>query len=440
MVGLGDREAFIASAIPAFLAHTRRVVVLDDGDVVVVSADGVAVTDRDGVTVEREEGEVTWDADAAEKGGYETFMIKEIHEQPQALADTLAGRLSDDGEVDLSEVDLPVDLLRRLRRILIIGCGTSYHAGLIASYAMETFTGLPVQVDLASEFRYRQPVLGDDVLVIAITQSGETTDTLAAMRLCREAGVPVLALTNIMGSQATRDADAVLFTRAGLEIGVAATKTHVAQVAGLLLLTLHLAAVRGTMSQDELLQVGRELRDVPDLVAECLVMNPQVEEIARRYAGEAFFLYLGRHIGYGVCLEGALKLKEIAYIPTESYAAGEMKHGPIALLDKGSPVVVVANDCAGVRRRSSRTSKRSAPATPTSSRWRPTATTPSSEIADATLWIPRCDAIVAADGGDRAAAAPGLPHRLPARPQRRPAAQPRQDGDGGVKKWTCRPA
>ncbi len=344
VVGLGEREVFIASAIPAFLAHTRRVVVLDDGDVVELTADGVAVTDRGGAAVEREEGEVTWDADAAEKGGYEAFMIKEIHEQPQALADTLAGRLTDDGEVDLSEVDLPVDLLRRIRRVLIVACGTSYHAGLISSYAMESLTGLPVQVDLASEFRYRRPVLDDEVLVIAITQSGETLDTLAAMRLVREAGAPVLALTNIMGSQATREADAVLYTRAGLEIGVAATKTHVAQIAALLLFTLHLAAVRGTLSRDELQQAGLELGEVPALVQDCLVANPQVEEVARRYADEPFFLYLGRHIGYGVALEAALKLKEIAYIPTESYAAGEMKHGPIALLDVGSPVVVVATD------------------------------------------------------------------------------------------------
>ena len=229
---------------------------LSDGDIVTIRAAGAAVTDRDGAPVEREEGEVTWDADAAEKGGFETFMIKEIHEQPQALADTLAGRLREDGEVDLSEVDLPVELLRRIRRVLIIACGTSFHAGLIASYAMEVLTGLPVQVDLASEFRYRCPVLDDEVLVIGITQSGETLDTLAAMRLAREAGAPVLALTNIMGSQATREADAVLFTRAGLEIGVAATKTHVVQIAALLLLTLHIARVRGTLSDDELQQVA----------------------------------------------------------------------------------------------------------------------------------------------------------------------------------------
>jgi len=395
VVGLGDQECFIASAIPAFLGHTRRVVVLSDGDVVSVTADGVAVTDRVGAAVEREEGEVTWDADAAEKGGFETFMIKEIHEQPQALADTLAGRLLDDGSVDLADVDLPVELLRRIRRVLIIACGTSFHAGLIASYAMESFTGLPVQVDLASEFRYRSPVLDDEVLVIGITQSGETLDTLAAMRLCREAGAPVLALTNIMGSQATREADAVLFTRAGLEIGVAATKTHVVQIAALLLLTLHLARVRGTLSDDELQQVGLELAEVPALVEDCLVANPQVEEIARRYAGESFFLYLGRHIGYGVCLEGALKLKEIAYIPTESYAAGEMKHGPIALLEDGSPVVVVANDSpvygkvvSNIEEVRARGADVIAVATEDNEAI--------DEIAAAVLRIPRCDPVVAA--------------------------------------------
>jgi len=395
VVGLGDGESFIASAIPAFLAHTRRVVVLDDGDIVSVTADGVAVTDRAGAAVEREQGEVNWDAEAAEKGGYETFMIKEINEQPRAIADTLAGRLRDDGEVDLSEVDLPVELLRRLRRVLIIGCGTSFHAGLIASYAMETFSGLPVQVDLASEFRYRHPVLDDEVLVIGITQSGETLDTLAAMRLAREAGAPVLALTNIMGSQATREADAVLFTRAGLEIGVAATKTHVTQIAALLLLTLHLARVRGTLSDDERQQAGLELREVPALVEDCLWANPQVEEIARRYAAEPFFLYLGRHIGYGVCLEGALKLKEIAYIPTESYAAGEMKHGPIALLEEGSPVVVVANDgpvYAKVVSNIEEVRARGADVIAVATEGNDAI----EEIAAAVLRVPRCDAVVAA--------------------------------------------
>jgi glucosamine--fructose-6-phosphate aminotransferase (isomerizing) len=344
VVGLGEGETFLASAIPAFLSHTRRIVVVEDGDIVVVDAEGAAFTDLAGHGIVREESLVTWDADAAEKGGYETFMLKEINEQPEALRDTLAGRLRDDGSVDLGEVRLDESLLRGLTRIFIVACGTSYHAGLIASYAIEQLARVPVQIDVASEFRYRRPVLDPDTLVIGITQSGETHDTLAAMRLAREGGSPVLALTNVMGSQATRDADFVLFTRAGLEIGVAATKTHVAQVAALLLLTLELARARDTMAQDERLRLGRELHGLPELVEELLATDSHVAAIADRYHDERFFLYLGRGMGFGVCLEGALKLKEISYIPTEAYAAGEMKHGPIALLDAGSPVVVVADE------------------------------------------------------------------------------------------------
>lgn len=344
VVGVGDGETFLASAIPAFLAHTKRMVVLEDGDVVVVTPRGARFTDAAGVPVSRDVADVPWDDDAAEKGGYETFMLKEIHEQPAAIAATLAGRLRDDGSVDLSEMGLSDDVLRRIRRIYIVACGTSFHAGLIASYAIESLARVPVQIEVASEYRYRDPVLDAETLVIGITQSGETLDTLVAMRLSRAAGAPVLALTNIMGSQATRDADAVLYTRAGLEIGVAATKTHTSQVAALTLFALHLAAVRGATAATELQRLGRELRDVPRLVGQCLSDPGDLEAVAERYKGERFFLYLGRHIGYGVCLEGALKLKEISYIPTEAYAAGEMKHGPIALLDEGSPVVVVATD------------------------------------------------------------------------------------------------
>jgi glucosamine--fructose-6-phosphate aminotransferase (isomerizing) len=345
VVGVGDGEMFFASAIPAFLQHTRRVVVLEDGDVVTLRAGGAEYSDVAGNVIAREEIEFPGDDDAAEKGGYETFMLKEIHEQPAALRDTLAGRLREDGTVDLSEVaGLGDEFLRRLRRIFIVACGTSYHAGLIVSYAIEQLARVPVQIDVASEFRYRQPVFDPDTLVIGITQSGETADTLAAVRLAREAGSPVLALTNIMGSQATRDADFVLFTRAGLEIGVAATKTHTAQVAALLLLALRLAWARGSMSEADLRRLGHELRTVPELVEQLLARPSATRRIAERYHDERFFLYLGRGMGFAVCLEGALKLKEISYIPTEAYAAGEMKHGPIALLDAGSPVVVVADD------------------------------------------------------------------------------------------------
>jgi glutamine---fructose-6-phosphate transaminase (isomerizing) len=345
VVGVGEDEMFFASAIPAFLCHTRRVVVLEDGDVVTLRAGGAEYTDVAGNVLDREEMEFPGDDDAAEKAGYETFMLKEIHEQPAALRDTLAGRLREDGTIDLSEVvGMGDEFLRRLRRIFIVACGTSYHAGLIVSYAIEQLARVPVQIDVASEFRYRQPVFDPDTLVIGITQSGETADTLAAMRLAREAGSPVLALTNIMGSQATRDADFVLFTRAGLEIGVAATKTHTAQVAALLLLALRLAWARGAMAEDELKALGHDLRAVPELAEQLLARPSAIKQIAERYHDERFFLYLGRGMGFAVCLEGALKLKEISYIPTEAYAAGEMKHGPIALLDVESPVVVVADD------------------------------------------------------------------------------------------------
>ena len=345
VVGVGDGEMFFASAMPAFMAHTQTVIIVEDGDIVTLSADGAVFTDVDGESLVREQTEISWDADAAEKGGFETFMLKEIHEQPAALRDTLAGRLHEDGSVDLSEIGIGDDFLRRLRRIFIVACGTSYHAGLIVSYAIEQLARVPVQLDVASEFRYRQPVFDPDTLVIGITQSGETADTLAAMRLAREAGSPVLALTNVMGSQATRDADYVLFTRAGLEIGVAATKTHTAQVAALLLLALRLAWARGAQTEDELKRLGHELRAIPEKVEQLLAWDPApVMEIAGRYHDERFFLYLGRGMGFAVCLEGALKLKEISYIPTEAYAAGEMKHGPIALLDDESPVVVVADD------------------------------------------------------------------------------------------------
>jgi len=344
VVGVGDGEMFFASAIPAFIAHTRTVVVLEDGDVVTLRADGAEFCDVAGSPLVREKTVVPWDDAAAEKGGYETFMLKEIHEQPAALRDTLAGRLLEDGTVDLSEVGMGDEMLRRLRRIFIVACGTSYHAGLIVSYAIEQLARVPVQIDVASEFRYREPVFDPDTLVIGITQSGETADTLAAMRLAREAGSPVLALCNVMGSQATREADYVLYTRAGLEVGVAATKTHTSQVAALLLLTLRLAWARGVRAEDELKRLGHELRAVPELVQQLLERDTAVTAIAQRYHDERFFLYLGRGMGFAVCLEGALKLKEISYIPTEAYAAGEMKHGPIALLEKESPVVVVADD------------------------------------------------------------------------------------------------
>ena len=345
VAGVGEGEAFLASAIPAFLADTRTAVPIENGEIVEIEAGGVRITDTEGAPVQRASEEVTWDADAAEKGGYETFMLKEIHEQADAVAETVADRLPGDDGVDLSDVALDDEFLRGLRRIVIVACGTSYHAGLIGRYAIEEWARVPVEMDIASEYRYRNPVIGPGDLVIGITQSGETADTLAAMRLAREAGATVLAVTNIMGSQATRDADAVLYTRAGLEIGVAATKTFLAQVAAMYLLGLRLAELRGSLAPERIAELVAELKALPSKIEETLAaVEEPVRAAAAAHSAQEFFLYLGRHIGLPVCLEGALKLKEVSYIPTDAYAAGEMKHGPIALLDESTPVVCIATD------------------------------------------------------------------------------------------------
>ncbi|HEY7150400.1 MAG TPA: glutamine--fructose-6-phosphate transaminase (isomerizing) [Solirubrobacterales bacterium] len=345
VVGLGDGEAFLASAIPAFLAETRRVLQVENGEIVTVTGEGATLIDAAGVAMPRETEEITWDEDAAEKGGYETFMLKEIHEQPDAVAETIADRLPSTDRVDLTEVDLPEDFIAGMRRIVIVACGTSYHAGLVGRYAIEQWARVPVEMDIASEYRYRDPVVGPDDLVIGITQSGETADTLAAMRLARERGAKVMALTNIMGSQATRDAHTILFTRAGLEIGVAATKTFTAQVAAMYLLGLWLAQSRRTLPDERLEGLIAELKGIPSKIDQALEsVEDAVQEIAVAEHQGRFFLYLGRNIGLPVCLEGALKMKEISYIPSDAYAAGEMKHGPIALLDESTPVVCVATD------------------------------------------------------------------------------------------------
>ncbi len=344
VVGLGEGESFIASAIPAFLDETRRVQLVHDGEIVAITPEGSRFLAPDGSAISREVDEVDWDLEQAEKGGYETFMLKEIHEQADAVAETLADRLGED-VVDLSEVAISDDFLRDVRRVVIVACGTSYHAGLVGRYAIETWARRPVEMDIASEFRYRDPVLSERDLVIGISQSGETADTLAAMRLARERGAKVLAITNIMGSQATRDADGVLFTRAGLEIGVAATKTFVAQVAAMYLFALKLAQVHGTLEPEVLGRLCHQLREMPHQITRVVEeVDEPVRAIAEHWRDASFFLYLGRHVGLPICLEGALKLKEISYIPTDAYAAGEMKHGPIALLDERTPVVCVATE------------------------------------------------------------------------------------------------
>ena len=345
IVGEGEGETFIASAIPAFLAETRRALPVENGEIVTVTPEGATITDAAGARVERELEEIDWDEDAAEKGGYPTFMRKEIDEQPDAVAETIADRLPSEGRVDLSELELDPEFVRNMRRIVIVACGTSYHAGLVGRYAIEQWARVPVEMDIASEYRYREPVVSDDDLVIGITQSGETADTLAAMRLARERGATVMALTNVMGSQATRDADAVLYTRAGIEIGVAATKTFVSQVAAMYLLGLWVAQLRGTLEPDRVAGLIAELKRLPSKIQETLdSVEDRVKAIARAEKDGTFFLFLGRNIGLPVCLEGALKMKEISYIPSDAYAAGEMKHGPIALLDESTPVVCVATD------------------------------------------------------------------------------------------------
>ena len=353
LVGRGDGEQFIASAVPAFLAHTRSVQQIEDGEVIELRPDGVSIRNAAGDAVEHAVAEIDWDEDMAEKGGFETFMLKEIHEQPEAVAETIADRVSAAFGVSLREECFDEALLDDIGRIVIVACGTSYHAGLVGRYAIEEWARVPVEMDIASEYRYRHPVIGPRDLVIGISQSGETADTLAAMRLARREGARVLAITNVMGSQATRDADGVLFTRAGLEIGVAATKTFVCQAAVVYLLALRLAQLRGTLSPERITKLSAEIRTLPHCIARLTGspgadgdpgVLPQVAAVADRYHDSEFFLYMGRNIGLPIALEGALKLKEIAYVATDAYAAGEMKHGPIALLDDSTPVVCLATD------------------------------------------------------------------------------------------------
>ena len=344
VVGIGDGEMFLASSIAAFLRETRRVKLIEDGEVVAIDPEGVRFVSVDGAAAkERDELEVDWDDEDAEKQGYETFMLKEIYEQPQAVADTIGDRLRG-GRLELEDIGLSDVELQNLRRMVILACGTAYHAGVVARYVVEEWARLPCEPDIASEWIYRNPVLTKDTLVVGVSQSGETRDTVQAMRLARESGARTLAITNLMGTQITREVDRVLYTRAGMETGVAATKTFIAQVALFYLLGLKLAQVRKTLPEAELARLLAEVEALPTKISSYLAADHPIEEIARRHYGKPFFLYLGRHIGLPVCLEGALKLKEISYIPTEAYSAGEMKHGPIALLDEEIPVVVVATD------------------------------------------------------------------------------------------------
>jgi glutamine---fructose-6-phosphate transaminase (isomerizing) len=344
VVGIGDGETFLASSIAAFLRETRRVKLIEDCEIITITPAGASFVEAgSGDSLIRETIEVDWDDEGAEKQGYETFMLKEIYEQPDAVRETIGERVRH-GRLELEGIGLSDDELRSLDRIVILACGTAYHAGVVGRYVIEDWARVSVEPDIASEWRYRNPVLGPRTLVIGISQSGETADTIAAMRLAQESGARTLAITNMMGAQMTREVDSVLYTRAGLEMGVAASKTFTAQVSLLYLVALKLAQVRGTLPDDQIASLVDEVDGLPEKMAAFLDGHHPIDEIAQRHFDKPFFLYLGRHIGLPVCLEGALKLKEISYIPTEAYSAGEMKHGPIALLDDETPVVCVATD------------------------------------------------------------------------------------------------
>ena len=342
VVGLGQGETFLASDIPAILSHTRDVVVLEDEDVAVVTRHGVEVTQLDGAPAERAPIRILWDPILAEKGGYRHFMLKEIYEQPRAITDTFRGRISPEtGDCYLPDLNLTADDLRAFGRVVLVACGTSYHAALLGRLYLEQLAGIPAETDIGSEFRYRNPVVGPDTLVVAISQSGETADTLGAVRTARAKGAPVVAISNVVGSALAREAHGVVYTHAGPEIGVASTKTFTATVTALQLLALHLGRVRGSLSAADGRARLQELLELPRLVEAALAREEEVADLARRLSHHRDFLYLGRGLHHPVALEGALKLKELSYIHAEGYAGGEMKHGPIALIDETMPVVAL---------------------------------------------------------------------------------------------------
>ena len=341
VVGVGDGENFLASDVAAFIAYTRDAIELGQDQIVRITRDDVEVVDFDGNPAETRAFHVDWDLEAAQKQGYDWFMRKEIFEQPRAVADTLLGRLNDRGELVLDEIRMSPETLRRINKIVIVACGTAFYAGLVAKYAIEHWTRIPCEVELASEFRYRDPIIDPMTLVVTISQSGETADTLMAIRHAREQGARVIAICNTNGATIPRESDAVIYTHAGPEIGVASTKGFTTQLIACYLLGLYLAQVRGMKYGDEIAALLQELERMPERMQDMLDAQQQILDLAEELKQEKSFLYLGRHVGYPMALEGALKLKEIAYLHAEGFAAGELKHGPIALVSEGLPMFIV---------------------------------------------------------------------------------------------------
>ncbi|MEM7413256.1 MAG: glutamine--fructose-6-phosphate transaminase (isomerizing) [Myxococcota bacterium] len=344
ILGLGDKESFLASDIPAILPYTRQMLFLEDGEFAVLSEEGVQVVSEEGRPVERDPVPIQWDPVSAEKGGYDRFMQKEIFEQPRAIMDTIGTRVSDaSGDVDLGAIDLSPEQAERVDRLCLVACGTAYYSCMVGKYLYEQLAGIPVEVDLASEFRYRQPILDDRVMTVPVSQSGETADTLAALRQAKSVGSRVLAICNVRDATIARESDDVLYTQAGPEIGVASTKAFTTQLIAHYLLALKLGIARGKVDEAAASEHIRSLLRLPRMIEQVLRLDDEIRGIAQRYFHATNFLFLGRGIMYPIALEGALKLKEISYIHAEGYAAGEMKHGPIALIDEHMPVVVIAN-------------------------------------------------------------------------------------------------